>query len=88
MMPELSARSSVTSMLRSASVRVFSDGVLASAFHQDPRYYRIGEGSVIHRGLRSALQALVRRGDDGGRQINFSRDRWPRGGGTHGYLLS
>jgi hypothetical protein len=60
------------SMLRSASVRVFSDGILASAFHQDPRYYRIGEGSVIHRGLRSAMQALVRRGDDGASQINFS----------------
>jgi hypothetical protein len=60
------------SMLRSASVRVFSDGILASAFHQDPRYYRIGEGSVIHRGLRSAMQSLVRRGDDGARQVNFS----------------
>jgi hypothetical protein len=60
------------SMLRSASVRVFSDGILASAFHQDPRYYRIGEGSVIHRGVRSAMQALVRRGDDGAGQINFS----------------
>jgi hypothetical protein len=60
------------SMLRSASVRVISDGILASAFHQDPHYYRIGEGSVIHRGLRSAMQVLVRRGDDGASQINFS----------------
>jgi hypothetical protein len=60
------------SMLRSASVRVLSDGILASAFHQDPRYYRIGEGSVIHRGLRSAMQALIRRGDDGASQINFA----------------
>jgi hypothetical protein len=60
------------SMLCSASVRVFSDGILASGFHQDPRYYRIGEGSVAHRGLRSAMQALVRRGDDGANQINFS----------------
>jgi hypothetical protein len=60
------------SMLCSASVRVISDGILASAFHQDPRYYRIGEGSVIHRGLLSAMQALVRRGDDGANQMNFS----------------
>jgi len=59
-------------MLRSASVRVFSDGILASALHQDPRYYRIAEGSVIHRGLRSAMQALLCRGDDGANQINFS----------------
>jgi hypothetical protein len=56
------------SMLRSASVRVISDGILASAFHQDPRYYRGGEGSVIHRGQRSAMQALVRRRDDGASQ--------------------
>ena len=41
-------------MLRSASVRVFSDGILAAAFHQDPRYYRIAEGSIFHRGLLSA----------------------------------
>jgi hypothetical protein len=60
------------SMLRSASVRVLSDGILATAFHQDPRYYRIGEGSVIHRGMHSAMQALVRHGDDGTSQINFS----------------
>ena len=60
------------SILLSASVRVFSDGILASALRQDPRYYRIAEGSVIHRGLRSAMQALVCRGDDGVNQINFS----------------
>jgi hypothetical protein len=60
------------SILFSTSVRVFSDGILASAFHQDPRYYRIAEGSVIHRGMRSAMQALVCRGDDGANQINFS----------------
>jgi hypothetical protein len=59
-------------MLRSASVRVFSDGILAGAFHQDPRYYRIGHGSIIHRGLLSARQAVVRRGDNGSNQINFS----------------
>jgi hypothetical protein len=60
------------SMLRSASVRVFSDGILAAAFHQDPRYYRIGEGSIVHRGLLSARQALIRRKDDGTNQINYS----------------
>ena len=48
-------------MLRSASVRVFSDGILAAAFHQDPRYYRIGQGSIVHRGLLSARQAMIRR---------------------------
>jgi hypothetical protein len=59
-------------MLRSASVRVFSDGILAGAFHQDPRYYRIGRGSIVRRGLLSAEQAFVRRGDNGNNQFNSS----------------
>jgi hypothetical protein len=60
------------SMLRSASVRVFSDGVFAAAFHQDPRYYRVAQGSLLHRGLLSARQAIIRRGDDGSEQFNYS----------------
>ena len=60
------------SMLRSASVRVFSDGLLAAAFHQDPRYYRIGQGSLFRRGLLSAKQAIIRRGDNGNNQFNYS----------------
>jgi hypothetical protein len=60
------------SMLRSASVRVFSDGLLAGAFHQDPRYYRIGQGSIIRRALLSAKQAVIRRGDNGNNQFNYS----------------
>ena len=60
------------SMLRSASVRVFSDGILAEAFHQDPRYYRVAYGGVLHRSLLSARQALIRHGDDGANQINYS----------------
>src|SRR5271168_4641580 len=60
------------SMLRSASVRVFSDGILATTFHQDPRYYRIAHGSVIKRSLLSVRQALIRRGDDGSEQFNYS----------------
>jgi hypothetical protein len=59
-------------MLRSASVRVFSDGIFAGAFHQDPRYYRIAQGSLLHRGLLSARQAIIRRGDDGNDQFNYS----------------
>jgi hypothetical protein len=60
------------SMLRSASVRVFSDGIFAAAFHQDPRYYRIGHGNVVRRALLSARQAIIRRGDDGSDQFNYS----------------
>ena len=60
------------SMLRRASIRVFSDGVFATAFHQDPRYYRTAEGSVVHRSLMAMSQAVVRRGDDGDRHFNWS----------------
>jgi hypothetical protein len=59
-------------MLRSATVRVFSDGIFAGAFHQDPRYYRIANGSFIRRSLLSMRQAVVRRGDDGADQFNYS----------------
>jgi hypothetical protein len=59
-------------MLRRASVRVFSDGILAEAFHQDPRYYRVAYGGFIRRSLLSARQALIRRGDDGSDQFNYS----------------
>jgi hypothetical protein len=61
-----------SAMLRSASVRVFSDGIFAAAFHQDPRYYRIGQGSLIHRGLLSARQAVIRRSNNGTDQFNYS----------------
>jgi hypothetical protein len=61
-----------SAMLRSASVRVFSDGIFAAAFHQDPRYYRIGQGKIVRRGLLSARQAIFRRGDDGTDQFNYS----------------
>jgi hypothetical protein len=59
-------------MLRSASVRVLSEGIFAGAFHQDPRYYRVGQGSIVRRGLLAARQAIIRRGDDGSEQFNYS----------------
>ena len=59
-------------MLRSASTRFFDAGVFAAVFHQDPRYYRVADGSIVHRGLRSAEQAVMRRGDNGSNQINVS----------------
>ena len=60
------------SMLRRASLRVFADGAFATAFHQDPRYYRIAHGSIFHRSLLSMRQAIIRRGDDGDNQFNYS----------------
>jgi hypothetical protein len=60
------------SMLRRATLRVFSDGIFPSVFHQDPRYYRIAKGNAFHRSLLSARQAIFRRGDNGKDQINYS----------------
>jgi hypothetical protein len=59
-------------LLRSTSVRVLSDGIFASVFHQDPRYYRVAEGSAFHRGLLSAKEAFVRRNDSGDAEFNYS----------------
>jgi hypothetical protein len=59
-------------LLRRATLRVFSDGIFAATFHQDPRYYRVVTGGVLHRSLLSAKQAFVRRSDDGENQINYS----------------
>ncbi len=59
-------------LLRRATLRVYSDGIFAAAFHQDPRYYRVVQGSIVHRGLLSARQAFVRRSDDGVNQFNYS----------------
>lgn len=59
-------------LLRRATLRVYSDGIFAAAFHQDPRYYRVVSGSIVHRGLLSAREAFVRRSDDGVNQFNYS----------------
>jgi hypothetical protein len=59
-------------MARSGSVRFFSDGVFAPAFHQDPRYYRMAHGSILRRTAYAAERALIRRGDDGSNEFNYS----------------
>jgi hypothetical protein len=59
-------------MARSGSVRLFSDGVFAPLFHQDPRYYRMAHGSIWRRTAYAARSAFVRRGDDGSNEFNSS----------------
>lgn len=59
-------------MARSASKRLLADGLFAAAFHQDPRFYRVGTGGIVYRGLHSAEQALVRRSDGGSPEFNYS----------------
>lgn len=50
----------------------FGDFVVASAFHEDPRYYRMGPGhSFLHRASYAISRAVVIRKDDGGNAFNF-----------------
>jgi len=51
---------------------MMTEGLIPAVFHQDPRYFRLGEGSKLHRALY-ALEAIeVARMDSGRRTFNFS----------------
>ena len=55
-----------------ASQNFFGDFVVASAFHEDPRYHRKGEGfSLRYRFGYAISRALVIRKDTGGNTFNF-----------------
>jgi hypothetical protein len=47
-------------------------GVLPSLLRQDPRYYQMGQGRVLHRAAYAALRVFVTRSDSGKTQFNFS----------------
>jgi hypothetical protein len=51
---------------------MFQEGIIPSVFHQDPRYFRLGEGSKKHRALYALSQVMVARMDSGRRTFNFS----------------
>jgi hypothetical protein len=46
--------------------------VLPTALHQDPRYYVLGRGSVLHRMGYAASRSVVTRGRSGGHEFNAS----------------
>ena len=51
---------------------MMTEGLIPAVFHQDPRYFRLGAGSKLHRTLY-ALEAIeVARMDSGRRFFNFS----------------
>ncbi len=58
--------------LRQTSQTVFSDGVYAGAFRQDPRYYRLARGTLGHRILYAASRTWRTRGDSGAPEVNYS----------------
>lgn len=51
---------------------LFGNAILPSLLHQDPRYFRLGHGSVIHRLLYSASTTVRAKGDNGKWQPNYS----------------
>jgi len=54
------------------SGRMFSSAIFPSIFHQDPRYFYRGSGSVRSRALYAMAAAVVARGDNGHWQPNYS----------------
>lgn len=61
------------SAIRDASEGIFTDGVFASLFHEDPRYYVEGPGhSFLHRAVHAGFSPLITRSDDGHRTANLA----------------
>lgn len=58
--------------LRVSSFRFFSDSLLPTLTHEDPRYFRKAYGGVKARGLYAAEQVVVGRRDNGSIGINYS----------------
>lgn len=50
----------------------WGNAVLPSLLHQDPRYFRLGHGKVLHRILYSATTTVRCKGDNGNWQPNYS----------------
>jgi hypothetical protein len=51
---------------------MMTEGLIPAVFHQDPRYFRLGEGSVRHRAVYALEQIVSARMDSGHRSFNFS----------------
>ena len=60
---------------RNASEDIFSDAVLASILHEDPRYYRMGPGpgqGPVRRVLHAVSRTFISQTDSGRTMPNFS----------------
>jgi hypothetical protein len=51
---------------------MMTEGIVPSLLHEDPRYFRVGEGSKKSRLGKALLQIVVTHTDTGGRTFNFS----------------
>jgi hypothetical protein len=51
---------------------LMTTSVFPSMLHQDPRYFQLGRGSVLHRLFYSVSRMVVTRNDDGSHGFNYS----------------
>ena len=51
---------------------MMTEGFVPSLLHEDPRYFRVGEGSKMSRLRKALTQIVVTHTDSGGRTFNFS----------------
>jgi hypothetical protein len=58
--------------LREASLRFFSDSLMPTLTHEDPRYFRKAYGGVKARGWYAVERILVNQRDDGSKGFNYS----------------
>jgi hypothetical protein len=58
--------------LDTVSSDILGNGVLPVLLHQDPRYYRLGHGTITHRTLYAIATSFVCKGDNGHWQPNVS----------------
>jgi len=61
-----------TGMADHAISSLLTTGVIASALHQDPRYFELGKGSVWHRAAYALSRTVVTRSDSGRFQPNLA----------------
>ncbi len=61
-----------TSYTDQVTGNMLTEGILPIAFHEDPRYFRLGEGKKWHRTGYALTRILVTRTDSGGRSFNFA----------------
>jgi hypothetical protein len=59
-------------VLREASMRFFSDSLLPTITHEDPRYFRMAHGRKGLRGWYAAERVFVSQRDDGSQGFNYS----------------
>ena len=61
-----------TSYADAGIATTMTTSVFPSLLRQDPRYFQLGKGSILHRSLYSLSRIFVTRGDSGNRQFNAS----------------